>query len=177
MSAGLAECLSRVGPPGVPAAKPLLTPGWVARQDQLRGPRPFRIAPVVMACGKGILLRGTFTITGKGHGVLDLGGLSIGLYDAHDDGCTFEGFLLRTEVKDADGDGLADLVVRGVACLTAEGLPAGGRQVPIRAVFRVDPVTHCLIQVEGSPHLLVSSDHRVEAPPRHRPQASRARSR
>jgi hypothetical protein len=65
-----------------------------------------------------ITLKGTFSITSKGNGVLTISGLNIRIYDAHSDGVVFDGFLLHNEATDIDGDGYNDLVVWGTAIVS-----------------------------------------------------------
>jgi len=62
-----------------------------------------------------LTVKGTFSISSHGNGVLSLPGVRIRLFDSNQDGVIFDGFLLENELVDIDQDGFSDLVVWGTA--------------------------------------------------------------
>jgi hypothetical protein len=104
---------------------------------------------------EGIVINGKFSITSKGNGSLEIGGLSIRIYDAHEDGVTFENFLLSTNIYDINGDGYLDLEVSGNAVITDEETEETVAKKPVKAQFIYDPVNKKLIQTLSSEYLVV----------------------
>ena len=65
--------------------------------------------------GPNLTLPATIEVTAKGNGFLSVGEVSLGkVYDAHDDGTTFEGFLADIAFKDINDDGFKDVVISGI---------------------------------------------------------------
>jgi hypothetical protein len=99
-------------------------------------------------------LKGTFSITSKGNGVLTISGLNIRIYDAHSDGIIFADYLLHNEATDIDQDGYNDLVVWGTAILSDEEEREITR-VPVKAIFRFNPKTMKLENTLKDKHIYV----------------------
>jgi hypothetical protein len=92
-------------------------------------------------------IEGVFAITTKGNGIVSLPGLSVRVFDSHDDGVVYRGGLLRCEWQH-NGSRL-DFVVSGVADRTE--VPKASIQV--RGIFRYDPSRKRFEVVRCSPEI------------------------
>jgi len=100
--------------------------------------------------GKGVSITARFELTEKGNGGLTIPGYGLRVYDAHRDGITFKGYLLRCEWKDMNGDGYLDLVVSGTAQFWSEKDGRLELEKTISAVFHYVPAQKCFTRVTGS---------------------------
>lgn len=88
--------------------------------------------------GPGISHTMKINLTAKGNGMMHLLNLSIPVYDSHDNGHLFEGFLLNIRFIDLDNDGYKDLVITGTRVSTGEkGNVVSGRDEVLR-IFQFD---------------------------------------
>ena len=88
----------------------------------------------------------SFNITTKGNGVILIPGLSIRVYDSHDDGLIFRGGLLRCEWNFGHS---VEFVVSGIAETTEEKK----EEIPVRGVFRYNSVKEIFEPVACSPQI------------------------
>lgn len=91
--------------------------------------------------GHGIRANFDFEKTKKGNGTLWFPGGAVGIYDAHNNGITFDPFALNVRLLDLDHDGFLDLEVSGMA---VEWDEKGDRELArrsVRATFRFNPST------------------------------------
>jgi hypothetical protein len=100
--------------------------------------------------GKGASFTARFELTEKGNGGLTIPGFGVRVYDAHRDGTTFKGYLLRCEWKDMNGDGYLDLVVSGTAQFWSEKDGHLDHETPISAVFHYVPAQKSFTRLTGS---------------------------
>jgi len=91
--------------------------------------------------GHGIQTSFDFEKTKKGNGVLWFPGGVVQIYDAHNDGITFDPFALVTRLVDLDQDEYLDLEISGTGVQWDEkGVRELARR-PVRATFRFNPNT------------------------------------
>lgn len=64
--------------------------------------------------GGGVSLPYKFSITARGDGGINIGGIYIHTYDSHNDGTIFQDHLLKHQFVDVNRDGYLDLVISGV---------------------------------------------------------------
>lgn len=87
-----------------------------------------------------------FEKTTKGNGGLTFPGGFARIYDAHDDGIVFDPYLLDTRLADLDGDGFADIELRGTAVFHDDkGTREIGRR-RVRAVFTFVPAQRRFVE-------------------------------
>jgi hypothetical protein len=131
--------------------------------------KPVRIWPDATACvaaeyprsvrksieiASGVWINAMFEITSKGNGAVHLPGLSIRVYDSHNDGLVFRDWLLLCQWLDADGGGFLDFIVSGVGIRTDEETEQELESFPVRGMFRYDPQQHRFEAVVCSPEIL-----------------------
>jgi hypothetical protein len=95
----------------------------------------------------GVSIEAGFEITSKGNGVVEVPGLSVRVYDTHDDGLVFRNRILRCEWQ-REGDTF-EFVVSGFADRT-EGKKESN---PVRGVFRYSAKARRFEPVSCSPHI------------------------
>jgi hypothetical protein len=103
--------------------------------------------------GKGVTATAKFELTEKGNGGLTVPGYGLRVYDAHRDGVTFKGYLLRCEWKDMNADGYLDLVVSGIAQFWSERDGRLEIEKPISTVLQYDPAKRSFALVNGTPEI------------------------
>lgn len=103
--------------------------------------------------GKGVTATAKFELTAKGNGGLTLPGYGLRVYDAHRDGVTFKGYLLRCEWKDMNGDGYLDLAVSGIAQFWSERDGRLEVEKPISTVLQYDPAKKAFSLLNGTPEI------------------------
>jgi hypothetical protein len=103
--------------------------------------------------GKGVTAIAKLELTQKGNGGLTIPGFGLRVYDAHRDGVTFQGYLLRCEWKDMNGDGYLDLVVSGTAQFWSEKDGHLEVEKPISAVLQYDPAKWSFSLLRGTPEI------------------------
>lgn len=108
--------------------------------------------------GKGVTATAKFELTEKGNGGLTLPGYGLRVYDAHRDGVTFKGYLLRCEWKDMNGDGYLDLVVSGTAQFWSEKDGRLEIEKPISTVLQYDPAKKSFSLLNGTPEIFAWSN-------------------
>ena len=109
--------------------------------------------------GKGVTATARFEITEKGNGGLVVPGYGLRVYDAHRDGITFKGYLLRCEWKDMNGDGYLDLAVSGVAQFWSEKTGRLEIEKDITSVLQYDPAKKSFGLVKGTPEIFSWANH------------------
>jgi hypothetical protein len=114
-------------------------PHLVSR-EQVRGLDDRQVLEGVFRPKRGVAIPYTFEITSKGNGSLVFGSYAIRIYDAHDDGFLFDGFLLDQSQRDINSDGWLDLIVTGAVLMTGEKESDPSSTRPVRAVFLFDPL-------------------------------------
>lgn len=72
-------------------------------------------AEVMLALNSEVQVPASLSLTSKGNGTIDVLGLRIRIYDAHEDWVTYQGGLLDFDNKDVNSDGFQDLIFSGVA--------------------------------------------------------------
>ncbi len=111
------------------------------------------VASKTISLGHGISIVAKFDITTKGNGGLEIPGLGIRVYDAHNDGITYRNRLLTCEWRDENQDGLLDLVVKGVAQFYGEKGERVELERPIQGYFRYEPKEHRFVVAHCSPEI------------------------
>jgi hypothetical protein len=114
--------------------------------------------------GKGVTASVRFELTPKGNGGLTIPGYGIRAYDAHRDGITFQGYLLRCEWKDMNADGYLDLVVSGIAQIWSDKDGRLESEKPISAVFHYDPAKSAFVLVKSTPEIFTWANRETATP-------------
>jgi hypothetical protein len=109
--------------------------------------------------GKGVTAMAKFEISEKGNGGLVVPGWGLRVYDAHRDGVTFKGYLLRCEWKDVNGDGYLDLAVSGVAQFWSEKTGRLEFEKDVTSVLQYDPAKKSFDLVKGTPEIFSWANH------------------
>ena len=102
-----------------------------------------------------LTVTGYFSITSKGNGELKVPGANIRLYDSHDDGVVFDGFLLNNELVDVDGDEFKDIVLWGTSILYDDNDDKEISRRPVLSIFRFEPKTNKFINTVPSQDVYV----------------------
>lgn len=105
-----------------------------------------------LAISRTLIVNARFSITSKGNGILSLPGLTVRVYDEHDDGITFRGGLLTCEWHQQPGQRYLDLIVSGIA----ERHDEKGNHIAdtaVRAIFRYAPQERRFIPITCSPEI------------------------
>lgn len=85
-----------------------------------------------------------FSISSKGNGTVSLPGITVHLYDDHDDGVYFKDGLLLSSLSDINGDGYTDIVLYGIAVISDEETQKGTQEIstekelPVVSILRFD---------------------------------------
>jgi hypothetical protein len=103
--------------------------------------------------GKGVTVTAKFEITQKGNGGLVVPGYGLRVYDAHRDGVTYQGYLLRCEWKDMNGDGYLDLAVSGVAQYWSNQTGRLELEKDVTTVLQYDPAKTSFDLVQTAPEI------------------------
>jgi len=118
---------------------------WPNAKAVIAGESP-KTAEKIILTPAALKIAASFNITTKGNGVISIPGLSIRVYDSHDDGLIFRGGLLRCEWNFEHG---VEFVVSGIAEKTEEKK----EEISVRGVFRYSSSTKIFEPIVCSPQI------------------------
>lgn len=144
--------------PSCHGPRPLSTRSLIEPEEENRAadnPNETIEGHVVMTDGTAVPW--TFSITSKGNGLLDIANLRIRVYDDHDDGVTFNPWLLRSTVFEDSNGRCSRLELIGTRVYFDEKDAVGPVRHAIHVVCQWDSATKTF-SVENDPWGIVLAD-------------------